>query len=86
MRIARRRTSSSFTRRSWLRAISLALAACGTPFISSPKVTLPSAVRQGNSCAKSWNTTPRSESVAVDRLAAERISPPVGLEEAGDQD
>ena len=48
------------------------------PFISSPKATLPSAVRHGNSCAKSWNTTPRSMPWPVTALPPMRISPPVG--------
>ena len=48
------------------------------PFISSPKVTFSSAVRQGKSCAKSWNTTPRSMPWPVTALPPMRISPPVG--------
>ena len=49
-----------------------------TPFISRPKVTLPSAVRHGNSWAKSWNTTPRSMPWPVTGLPPMRISPAVG--------
>ena len=53
--------------------------ALATPFISSPKVTLPSAVRHGNSCAKSWNTTPRSSPWPLTGLPPMRISPPLGV-------
>ena len=49
------------------------------PFISRPNATLPSAVRQGNSWAKSWNTTPRSMPWPVTALPPIRISPPVGV-------
>jgi len=55
-----------------------------TLFISRPKVTLPSAVRQGNSCAKSWNTTPRSLAVAFHRLAADLDHAAGRLQEARD--
>ena len=54
------------------------------PFISRPKATLPSAVRHGKSCAKSWNTTPRSMPWPVTALPPMRISPAAGDEEAGD--
>ena len=52
--------------------------ALGTPFISSPNETLPSAVRHGNSWAKSWNTTPRSRPWPVTVLPPMRISPEAG--------
>jgi hypothetical protein len=65
------------TRASWRSAIA-SRSSFGRPFISSPNVTLPSAVRQGNSWAKSWNTTPRSWPYPVIGAPPRRISPAVG--------